>query len=77
MLFQYCYAIAVSHRKDTAMVPIPPIAEIFPANFVEPSVFRDARTEGSLITNPGDRVSPAINCSSLSGKIMIFVEEVW
>ncbi|XP_055838202.1 phenoloxidase 2-like [Episyrphus balteatus] len=57
MLFQYCYSIAVAHRKDTSMVPIPPVAEIFPANFIEPSLFKDARTEGSLIKNSGDRMT--------------------
>ncbi|XP_055918390.1 uncharacterized protein LOC129950477 [Eupeodes corollae] len=57
MLFQYAYTVAVQHRKDTAMVPIPPVAEQFPGNFIEPSVFKDARAEGSLITNPGDRMT--------------------
>lgn len=57
MLFQYAYTVAIQHRKDTAMVPIPAIAEQFPANFIEPSVFKDARAEGALITNPGDRMT--------------------
>lgn len=56
MLFQYAYSVAVQHRPDTQDIVIPPIAEQFPSNFVEPSVFKEARAEGTLISNPGDRV---------------------
>ncbi|XP_065354404.1 phenoloxidase 1-like [Calliphora vicina] len=55
LLFQYCYSVAVQHRRDTRNIQIPPVAEIFPANFVEPSVFQDAREEASLITDPNSR----------------------
>ncbi|KAI9579469.1 phenoloxidase 2 [Glossina fuscipes] len=54
-LFQYCYAVAVQHRKDTKNFAIKPIAEMFPQNFVEPAVFKDARAEGELVRNTGDR----------------------
>lgn len=57
MLFQYSYSVAIQHRRDTNNVRIPPIAETFPANFVEPSAFQDAREEATLITDPGSRVS--------------------
>lgn len=40
ILFQYSYAVAVAHRPDTKTVPIPNISQIFPSNFVEPSVFQ-------------------------------------
>lgn len=56
-LFQYCYSVAVQHRKDTNDFPVRPIAETFPQNFVEPAVFKDARAEGEVVPNPGDRVS--------------------
>ncbi|XP_037941821.1 phenoloxidase 2-like [Teleopsis dalmanni] len=56
VLFQYCYSVAIQHRRDTREVQVPPIAETFPANFVEPAAFLDARAEGSLIGNAGSRV---------------------
>lgn len=56
-LFQYCFAVATQHRKDLGVQPIKPIAEIFPKNFIEPSVFQDARAEASIVQNPGERVS--------------------
>lgn len=49
VMFQYCYTVAVEHRPDTRDVNIPPIAEQFPNQFVEPSVLNDARAEGTLI----------------------------
>lgn len=56
IMFQYCYTVAVEHRPDTKNVKIPPIAELFPGHFVEPSVLKDARAEGSLIRE-GDRMN--------------------
>ncbi|XP_017124982.1 phenoloxidase 2 [Drosophila elegans] len=56
VLFQYAYAVAIAHRPDTREVPITNISQIFPSNFVEPSVFRDARQEASVIDNSGARV---------------------
>lgn len=49
VMFQYCYTIAIEHRPDTKDVNVPPIAEQFPSQFVEPSVLQDARAEGSLV----------------------------
>ncbi|XP_017475986.1 PREDICTED: phenoloxidase 2-like [Rhagoletis zephyria] len=54
-LFQYAFSVAVQHRKDTANFQVPVISEQFPQNFVEPSVFQDARAEGKLVTDPGSR----------------------
>ncbi|XP_037809670.1 phenoloxidase 2-like [Lucilia sericata] len=54
-LFQYCFSVAVQHRKDTSDFPVKPIAETFPQNFIEPAVFKDARAEGEVVPNPGDR----------------------
>ncbi|XP_055859251.1 phenoloxidase 2-like [Episyrphus balteatus] len=56
MLFQYAYTVAIQHRPDTKMVPVPPVAEQFPGNFVEPSVFQEARAEGSL-KSPENRIT--------------------
>lgn len=40
MLFQYAYAVAIAHRKDTTEVPITNISQVFPSNFVEPSTLK-------------------------------------
>ncbi|EDX07589.1 phenoloxidase 2 [Drosophila simulans] len=56
VLFQYAYAVAVAHRPDTREVPLTNISQIFPSNFVEPSAFRDARQEASVIGESGARV---------------------
>ncbi|KAH8253120.1 hypothetical protein KR032_003624 [Drosophila birchii] len=56
VLFQYAYAVAIAHRPDTREVPITNISQVFPSNFVEPSVFRDARQEASVIGDSGERV---------------------
>lgn len=58
-LFQYAFAVAVQHRKDTSNFQVPVIVEQFPQNFVEPSVFQEARAEGKLVQDPGNRVSGA------------------
>nr|XP_014102748.1 phenoloxidase 2 [Bactrocera oleae] len=54
-LFQYAFAVAVQHRKDTSNFQVPVIVEQFPQNFVEPSVFQEARAEGKLVQDPGNR----------------------
>ncbi|XP_053966734.1 phenoloxidase 2 [Anastrepha ludens] len=54
-LFQYAFSVAVQHRKDTGNFQVPVIVEQFPQNFVEPSVFQDARAEGKLVADPGNR----------------------
>lgn len=56
LLFHYCYSVAIEHRKDTQDVNVPSVVESFPSSFVEPSVFSDAREEGTLI-RPGNRVT--------------------
>ncbi|KAH8277750.1 hypothetical protein KR018_004764 [Drosophila ironensis] len=48
VLFQYAYAVAIAHRPDTTEVPITNISQVFPSNFVEPSVFRDLRQEATV-----------------------------
>ncbi|EDV36953.2 uncharacterized protein Dana_GF13216 [Drosophila ananassae] len=60
MLFQYAYAVAIAHRKDTTEVPITNISQVFPSNFVEPSTLKDGRQEGSVFGESGDRVPVAI-----------------
>lgn len=56
-LFQYCYSVALQHRKDTSNFPLKPIAETFPQSFIEPNVFKEARAEAEIVCNPRDRVS--------------------
>ncbi|XP_022227535.2 phenoloxidase 2 [Drosophila obscura] len=56
VLFQYAYAVAIAHRPDTREVPITNISQVFPGNFVEPSVFRDARQEAAVIGDSGERI---------------------
>lgn len=48
MLFQYCYAVALLHRPETRGNWVPPVVEIFPTYFVEPSVFRKMRKSVEL-----------------------------
>ncbi|XP_061391535.1 phenoloxidase 2-like [Musca vetustissima] len=55
MLFQYCYSVAIQHRRDTRNIRVPPIAETFPSNFVEPSLLQEARQEASLVPDPSKR----------------------
>ncbi|XP_075147708.1 phenoloxidase 2-like [Haematobia irritans] len=55
MLFQYCFSVAIQHRRDTRDIRVPPVAETFPSNFVEPSLLQDAREEASLIPDPKQR----------------------
>ncbi|XP_034477320.1 phenoloxidase 2 [Drosophila innubila] len=55
VLFQYSYAVAIAHRPDTRTVPIPNISQVFPGNFVEPSVFQDARQQANVIEKSGNR----------------------
>lgn len=63
LLFQYCYSVAIQHRRDTRNIRVPPIAETFPSNFVEPSLLQDARQEASLVPDPNKRVSSVLSFS--------------
>ncbi|ALC42161.1 PO45 [Drosophila busckii] len=56
VMFQYCYAVCIAHRPDTRDVDIPNVSQVFPANFVEPSVLQDARQEASVIGKAGNRM---------------------
>ena len=55
MLFQYALTVTVQHRKDTKDVPIPSIVQLFPDQFIDPSVFPQAREEGAAV-RPGNRM---------------------
>ncbi|XP_073819928.1 phenoloxidase 2-like [Musca autumnalis] len=55
VLFQYCFSVAIQHRRDTRNIRVPPVAETFPSNFVEPSLLQEARQEASLIPDPSQR----------------------
>lgn len=55
-LYQYSLAVAVQHRSDTQDVEIPNIVQMFPDQFVDPSVFPKLREEASVV-NTNNRVS--------------------
>ncbi|XP_055606372.1 phenoloxidase 8-like [Uranotaenia lowii] len=48
-LFQYAFAVAVQHRPDTNSVNLPSVLELFPDQFVDPSVFPKLREEGKVV----------------------------
>ncbi|XP_055532399.1 phenoloxidase 1-like [Wyeomyia smithii] len=48
-LFQYALTVAIQHRPDTRELPIPSIIELFPDQFVDPSVFPKLREEGNVV----------------------------
>ncbi|XP_065075624.1 phenoloxidase 8-like [Ochlerotatus camptorhynchus] len=48
-MFQYALTVALQHRPDTKDVLIPSILELFPDQFVDPSVFPKLREEGNVV----------------------------
>ncbi|XP_021182404.1 phenoloxidase 1 [Helicoverpa armigera] len=48
-LFNYCYSVALMHRKDTKNVPIQNFAETFPSKFMDSQVFQQARETAAVI----------------------------
>ncbi|CAH0713853.1 unnamed protein product, partial [Brenthis ino] len=58
-LFNYCYSVALMHRKDTKNVPIQNFAETFPSKFVTSQVFASAR-EIAAVAAQGARRTPII-----------------
>lgn len=61
MLFQYCYSVALLHRSETRGIWVPPVAEIFPANFIEPSAFKEMRK--ALEFKGNKKVNPKSVCT--------------
>lgn len=49
-LFQYALSVAMSHRQDTKDTSLPSVVQMFPDQFVDPSVFPKAREEGALVS---------------------------
>lgn len=47
-LFQYAFAVAVQHRKDTKDLNIPNVVQTFPDQFVDPKAFPRLGEEGRL-----------------------------
>lgn len=47
-LFQYALSVAMQHRPDTKDVTLPTIVQMFPDQFVDPSVFPKSREEAAL-----------------------------
>ncbi|XP_031639065.1 phenoloxidase 2-like [Contarinia nasturtii] len=48
-LFLYALAIAVQHRRETQHIALPSIVQQFPDQFVDSSVFPEAREEGTIV----------------------------
>uniref|UniRef100_A0A1E1WIY6 tyrosinase n=2 Tax=Pectinophora gossypiella TaxID=13191 RepID=A0A1E1WIY6_PECGO len=48
-LFNYCFSVALSHRRDTRNVPIPNFAETFPSKFMDSQVFQQARESAAVL----------------------------
>ncbi|XP_072934537.1 phenoloxidase subunit 2-like [Epargyreus clarus] len=59
-LFNYCYSVALMHRRDTRNVPVNNYAETFPANFVYSKVFAQARESAAVATKGGPRTPVVI-----------------
>ncbi|EDS45573.1 phenoloxidase subunit 1 [Culex quinquefasciatus] len=55
-LFQYAFTVAVQHRPDTTNVNLPSILQLFPDQFVDPSVFPKLREEGKVVTQKDRQV---------------------
>lgn len=54
-LFNYCFSIALLHRKDTQDVNIPSTIRSFPDKFIDSKVFAKAREMATIIPE-GSRV---------------------
>ncbi|XP_028172901.1 phenoloxidase subunit 2-like [Ostrinia furnacalis] len=48
-LFNYCYSVAIMHRRDTRNVKIPSFAETFPSKFLDSQVFSQAREMAAVV----------------------------
>ncbi|KAL4711933.1 hypothetical protein ACJJTC_006102 [Scirpophaga incertulas] len=48
-LFNYCYSVALMHRRDTRDIQIPNFAETFPSKFLDSQVFSQARETAAVI----------------------------
>lgn len=46
-LFQYALSVTMQHRNDTKDLSLPTIVQMFPDQFVDPSVFPKSREEGA------------------------------
>lgn len=48
-LFNYCFSVALMHRKDTKNVPIQNLVETFPYKFMNSQVFQQARETAAVV----------------------------
>ncbi|CAH0402813.1 unnamed protein product [Chilo suppressalis] len=48
-LFNYCYSVALMHRRDTRDIQIPNFAETFPSKFLDSQVFAQARESAAVV----------------------------
>lgn len=53
-LFQYSFSVAIQHRDDTKDIDIPSAVELFPDQFIDPTVMSRFQEEGKL--NETERV---------------------
>lgn len=54
-MFAYCLSVAILHRPDTKDLPIPNLAEIFPAKYLDSAIFSRAQ-EAANVVPAGQRV---------------------
>ncbi|XP_063541091.1 phenoloxidase subunit 2-like [Cydia strobilella] len=59
-LFNYCYSVALMHRRDTRNVPIQNFAETFPSKFLDSKVFSQAREVARVTPGTGAARNPII-----------------
>ncbi|XP_047538254.1 phenoloxidase subunit 2-like [Vanessa atalanta] len=55
-LFNYCYSVALMHRRDTRNVPIQNLAETFPSKFMDSQVFGQARQTAAVSAQGAPRI---------------------
>ncbi|CAG4933311.1 unnamed protein product [Colias eurytheme] len=59
-LFNYCFSVALMHRRDTRDVPIANFAETFPSKFLDSQVFSQARETAAVSAQGGAPRIPII-----------------
>ncbi|XP_072934536.1 phenoloxidase 1-like [Epargyreus clarus] len=55
-LFNYCYSVAIMHRRDTRNIPVNNFAESFPSKFMDSKVFAQARESAAVAAQGGPRI---------------------
>uniref|UniRef100_T1H4B2 Hemocyanin N-terminal domain-containing protein n=1 Tax=Megaselia scalaris TaxID=36166 RepID=T1H4B2_MEGSC len=60
MLFNYALSVAILHRPDTKLLPIPLLANIFPEKFLHSLVFNEARKKGTKLLATSETESESV-----------------